>query len=192
MTISRKTALLGINDLKIFPITEDSSSAFTVGNAVDVPGIRQLSVTFDIEEKELTGDEKTLAVASKIKAVSFSSEYAELSLDVLSALSGGSVSTNPDGSSASFSLGDSDKPDYFQLQAKIDGTDSITGGDCHICIYKAKVTAMPINGVEGDFATYTFEGKGVYTAHQFGSSKSKLIDVDFHSTAVEISAKTSD
>ena len=70
MTISRKTALLGINDLKIFPITEDSSEKFTVGSGVDVPGIRQLSVTFDIDEKELTGDEKTLAVASKIKAVS--------------------------------------------------------------------------------------------------------------------------
>lgn len=191
MTISRKTALLGINDLKIFPITEDNEEKFTVGDGVDVPGIRQISVTFDIDEKELTGDEKTLAVASKIKAVSFTSEYAELSLDVLSALSGGSVSTSSNGESATFSLGGDDKPDYFQLLAKIDGTDSISGGDCHICIYKAKVTAMPINGVEGDFATYTFEGKGVFTAHQFGGSKAKLIDVDFHAKAEEISPKVS-
>lgn len=192
MTISKKTALLGINDLKIFPITEDSDVKFTVGDGIDVPGIRQLSVTFDIDEKELTGDEKTLAVASKIKAVSFSSEYAELSLDVLSALSGGSVSTATDGKTATFSLSDGDKPDYFQLQAKIDGTDSISGGDCHICIYKAKVTAMPINGVEGDFATYTFEGKGVFTAHNFDGKKAKLIDVDFHSTAAELTAKVSE
>ncbi|MGN0014235.1 MAG: hypothetical protein ACI37T_02315 [Candidatus Gastranaerophilaceae bacterium] len=193
MTISKKTALLGVNDLKIFPVTKDDSTGFTTGSAIDVPGIRQISVTFDIDEKELTGDEKTLAVSSKIKSVSFTSEYAELSLDVLGALSGGKVSVASGSSSetATFSFSDGDKPSYFQLQAKIDGTDSITGGDCHICIYKAKVTAMPINGVQSDFATYTFEGKGVYTEYLFGGTSSKLIDIDFNSTAKELTAKTS-
>ena len=51
MTISKKTALLGVNDLKIFPITKDDSTAFTTGNAIDVPGIRQISITFDIKCK---------------------------------------------------------------------------------------------------------------------------------------------
>lgn len=192
MTISNKTALLGVNDLKIFPITQDDESAFTTGNPIDVPGIRQISVTFDIDEKELTGDEKTLAVASKIKAVSFTSEYAELSLEVLSALSGGSLTTTTSQNveTATFSLSENNKPAYFQLQAKIDGTENISGGDCHICIYKAKVTAMPINGVQGDFATYTFEGKGVYTQYKF-NGKSKLIDIDFNSSAKELSAKNS-
>lgn len=193
MTISKKTALLGVNDLKIFPVTKDDSTGFTTGSAIDVPGIRQISVTFDIDEKELTGDEKTLAVSSKIKSVSFTSEYAELSLDVLGALSGGKVSVaNGSGSeTASFSFSEGDMPSYFQLQAKIDGTDSITGGDCHICIYKAKVTAMPINGVQSDFATYTFEGKGVYTEHLFGGTSSKLIDIDFNSAAKNLTAKVS-
>lgn len=195
MTISKKTALLEVNDLKIFPITKDDAETFTTGSAIDVPGIRQISITFDIDEKELTGDEKTLAVASKVKAVSFTSEYAELSLDVLAALSGGSVSTDTDTQnsteSATFSFSGGDKPSYFQLQAKIDGTEGITGGDCHICIYKAKVTAMPINGVQGDFATYTFEGKGVFTECLFGGTKSKLIDIDFNSQAKDLTAKTS-
>ncbi len=191
MTISKKTALLGVNDLKIFPITQDSASAFTAGTAIDVPGVRQISVTFEIDEKELTGDEKTLAVASKVKAVSFTSEYAELSLDVLSALSGGTVTTTTgNNETATFSFGEGDKPAYFQLQAKIDGTDSIIGGDCHICIYKAKVTAMPINGVQSDFAVYTFEGIGVYTQYAFGG-KPKLIDIDFHTTATDLTAKVS-
>lgn len=193
MTISKKTALLGVNDLKIFPVTKDDSTGFTTGTGIDVPGIRQISVTFEIDEKELTGDEKTLAVSSKVKSVSFSSEYAELSLDVLAALSGGSVavSTNNNTETASFSFDSDDVPDYFQLQAKIDGTEGISGGDCHICIYKAKVTAMPINGVQGDFATYTFEGKGVFTEHLFGGTKAKLIDIDFHSQAVALTAKNS-
>ena len=132
MTISKKTALLGVNDLKIFPVTKDDASAFTTGSAIDVPGVRQISVTFDIDEKELTGDEKTLAVSSKIKGISFTSEYAELSLDVLAALSGGSVTVDTASDSsetAAYSFGEGDKPAYFQLQAKIDGTDSIIGGD---------------------------------------------------------------
>ena len=192
MTISKKTALLGVNDLKIFPVTKDDSSGFHVSAGIDVPGVRQISLTFDIEEKELTGDEKTLAVSSKIKSIAFTSEYAELSLDVLSALSGGKVSqtgTSPN-DSATFSYTANDKPAYFQLQAKIDGTEDIVGGDCHFCIYKAKVTAMPINGVQGDFATYTFEGKGVYTEYAFGSAGSKLLDITFNSTAKELAAKT--
>ena len=193
MTISKKTALLGVNDLKIFPVTKDDSTGFTTGTGIDVPGIRQISVTFEIDEKELTGDEKTLAVSSKVKSVSFVSEYAELSLDVLAALSGGSVSVTSANNTetASFTFEADDIPSYFQLQAKIDGTDSISGGDCHICIYKAKVTAMPINGVQGDFATYTFEGKGVFTEYLFGGTKSKLIDIDFHSQAVALTAKNS-
>lgn len=191
MTISKKTALLGVNDLKIFPVTNDSQSKFTTGAAIDVPGVRQISITFDIDEKELTGDEKTLAVSSKVKAVSFTSEYAELSLDVLSALTGGDVSVNTTNNieTATYSFSDNDKPAYFQLQAKIDGTEGIIGGDCHFCIYKAKATAMPINGVQGDFATYTFEGKGVFTECLFGNGKAKLIDIDFHSTAKELTAK---
>lgn len=195
MTISHKTALLGVDDLKIFPIENDSADEFVVGEGIDVPGVRQISLTFEIEQKELTGDEKTLAVSSKIKSVTFNSEYAELSLDVLSALSGGSVSTSGtgDGESAVFSFSDGDLPKYFQLQAKINGTDSIVGGDCHICIYKAKASAIPINGTQNDFATYTFDGKGVFTEYKFGSAnaKAKLIDIDFNAAAKELSAKCS-
>ena len=195
MTISHKTALLGVDDLKIFPITNDSEESFTVSEGIDVPGVRQISLTFEIEQKELTGDEKTLAISSKIKSVTFNSEYAELSLDVLSALSGGSVSSagNGDSESASFSFSDGDLPKYFQLQAKINGTDSIVGGDCHIVIYKCKASAIPINGVQSDFATYTFDGKGVFTEHKFGADtpKAKLVDINFNAKAKELSAVVS-
>lgn len=195
MAISHKTALLGVDDLKIFPITNDSEESFTVAEGIDVPGVRQISLTFEIDQKELTGDEKTLAVSSKIKSVTFNSEYAELSLDVLSALSGGSVSTNgaDDSESASFSFSDGDLPQYFQLQAKINGTDSIVGGDCHIIIYKCKASAIPINGVQSDFATYTFDGKGVFTEYKFGSEspKAKLIDINFNAKAKDLSAVVS-
>lgn len=195
MAISHKTALLGVDDLKIFPITNDSEDSYTVSDGIDVPGVRQISLTFEIDQKELTGDEKTLAVSSKIKSITFNSEYAELSLDVLAALSGGAVSTSGTGDTetASFSFSDGDLPSYFQLQAKINGTDSIVGGDCHIIIYKCKASAIPINGVQSDFATYTFDGKGVFTEHKFGSSSpvAKLVDINFNAKAKDLSAITS-
>ena len=80
-----------------------------------------------------------------------------------------------------------------ELQAKIDGTDSIVGGDCHIIIYKCKASAIPINGVQSDFATYTFDGKGVFTEHKFGTSspKAKLVDINFNAKAKDLTAVTS-
>ena len=51
MAISHKTALLGVDDLKIFPITNDSEESYTVGDGIDVPGVRQISLTYEIEEK---------------------------------------------------------------------------------------------------------------------------------------------
>lgn len=195
MTISHKTALLGVDDLKIFPITNDTEESFTLGEGLDVPGVRQISLTFEIEQKELTGDEKTLAVSSKIKSVTFNSEYAELSLDVLAALSGGSVSTSGEGDSesATFTFADGDLPTYFQLQAKINGTDSIVGGDCHIVLYKCKASAIPINGVQSDFATYTFDGKGVFTEYKFGTTdkRARLVDINFNAKAKELAPITS-
>ena len=76
------------------------------------------------------------------------------------------------------------------MQAKINGTDSIVGGDCHIVIYKCKASAIPINGVQSDFATYTFDGKGVFTEFKFGTDapKAKLIDINFNAKAKELSA----
>ena len=71
MAVSKKTALLGVDDCKIYPITADTSSTFTCGTGVDVPGIKQISVTLEVDEKELTGDERTLATSAKIKSVTF-------------------------------------------------------------------------------------------------------------------------
>lgn len=188
MPITHVTPILGVDDCKIYPITVDSENAFTLGTAVDVPGIKQVSLTLEIDEKELTGDEKTLAVSSKIKSVTVNSEYAKLSLDVLTALSGGSV-TDTAATKATLRIGEKAIPTYFQLQMQIKGTDDIIGGDCHLIVYKAKATAIPINGTEGDYATCTFDAKGVFTNCKWGSTvnEARLVDVDLNSTAVNLS-----
>ena len=169
MALKTVTKLFGVDDAKLFPVTEDSEAQFVCGEGIDLPGVRQISLTYEIEEKSLTGDEKVLEVSNKIKSVTFNMEYAKLSLEVLAQLTGGTYTTTGEDDSAvgSYTFGGGDLPNYFQLKAQILDT-SNDGGDVHFCIYKAKATAIPINGVQNDFATLTFDGKGVYTEHEFG------------------------
>ncbi len=192
MALKTVTKLFGVDDAKLFPVTEDSETQFTCGTGIDLPGVRQISLTYEIEEKSLTGDEKVLDVSNKIKSVSFNIEYAKLSLEVLAQLTGGSYSTSgsDDTETAVFSFGGGDLPNYFQLKAQILDTNN-DGGDVHFCIYKAKATAIPLNGVQDDFATLTFDGRGVYTEHEFGeegSKQTKLIDIEIHAKAKDLAA----
>lgn len=191
MALKTVTKLFGVDDAKLFPITEDSDAKFTCAEGIDLPGVRQISLTYEIEEKSLTGDEKVLDISNKIKSVTFNMEYAKLSLEVLAQLTGGSYSVTGSGEEevGTFSFGGEDLPNYFQLKAQILDT-SNDGGDVHFCIYKAKATAIPLNGVQDDFATLTFDGKGVYTEHKFGieHKQTKLIDIEIHSKAKELSA----
>ena len=192
MALKTVTKLFGVDDAKLFPILEDSETQFVCGEGIDLPGVRQISLTYEIEEKSLTGDEKVLEISNKIKSVTFNMEYAKLSLEVLAQLTGGSYSKTGEGEAevGTFSFGGGDLPNYFQLKAQILDT-SNDGGDVHFCIYKAKATAIPLNGVQDDFATLTFDGKGVYTEHEFGkdvSKQTKLIDIEIHSKAVELNS----
>ncbi len=192
MALKTVTKLFGVDDAKLFPVTEDSETQFTCGEGIDLPGVRQISLTYEIEEKSLTGDEKVLEVSNKIKSVTFNMEYAKLSLEVLAQLTGGTYTTTGSGDSETgvFTFGGGDLPNYFQLKAQILDT-SNDGGDVHFCIYKAKATAIPLNGVQDDFATLTFDGKGVYTEHEFGeegSKQTKLIDIEIHSKAKDLAA----
>ena len=192
MALKTVTKLFGVDDAKLFPVTEDSETQFTCATGIDLPGVRQISLTYEIEEKSLTGDEKVLDVSNKIKSVSFNMEYAKLSLEVLAQLTGGSYSTSgsDDAETATFSFGGGDLPNYFQLKAQILDTNN-EGGDVHFCIYKAKATAIPLNGVQDDFATLTFDGRGVYTEHEFGeegSKQTKLIDIEIHAKAKDLTA----
>ena len=192
MALKTVTKLFGVDDAKLFPVTEDSETKFTCGDGIDLPGVRQISVTYEMEEKSLTGDEKVLEVSNKIKSVTFNMEYAKNTLEILAQLTGGSYTKtgSDDDEVGTFSFGGGDLPNYFQLKAQILDT-SNDCGDVHFCIYKAKATAIPINGVQDDFATLTFDGKGVYTEHEFGvegSKQTKLIDIEIHSKAKDLTA----
>lgn len=193
MAVKKVTKIYGVDDIKVFPVTKDDETGFACGDSVDMVGARQISVDFEIEEKELTGDEMTLDTSAKIKSVTFNFEVAKLNLEAMALFSGGTISTTgmEDTEKATYSLGSkaSYNQKYFQLQAKINSTDN-DGGDLHICIYKAKATSMPMNGVEQDYAKFTVDGRGVFTSYEFSDEK-KLIDIDVNKKAVALTAKVS-
>ena len=53
--------------------------------------------------------------------------------------------------------------------------------------YKAKATATPINGTEDDYATFTIDCKGVFTAYKF-TNEQKLVDIVINKTITDLAA----
>lgn len=192
MAITKVTKVYGVDDFKVFPITADTDSTFTCGNAVDGVGVKQVSLTFEMEEKELTGDEMTLDTIAKVKSITVSTEVAKLNLPLWAELTGGTVTDSTNSSTLSIGSKASGNQKYLQAQFQIKETDN-AGGDIQFIVYKAKATSAPINGTEDDYATFTIDLKGVFTTHKFGTgsdAEHKLIDIKVNETASNLSAVT--
>lgn len=181
MAVTTITKVYGVDDFKMYPVTQDDDKGFTVGEEIDGVGVKSVSLTFEADEQELTGDEMTLDTMSKIKSISVSAEVAKLNLKAMALFSGGYVKEDTDSATLSIGSDASGKQDYFQAQFQIKATDN-KGGDLHYIVYKAKATSTPINGTEGDYATFTIDCKGVFTTHEFpgreeGKTEQKLVDI---------------
>ena len=131
MALPKKTYVFGVDDCKLFPISADTDTTFTCEDGIDVPGIKQISITPNVELKSLTGDEMTVATKVKQPDVACTIEFAELSQEILAAITGGTVVEGSGNST--FRVEEGNDPPYFQLQAKINGVDY--AGDMHIIIY---------------------------------------------------------
>ena len=186
MAIPKKTYVFGVDDCKIFPISTDTASSFACSSGIDVPGIKQISITPTVELKTLTGDEMTLATSVKQPDVAVTIEFAELSPEVLAAITGGTV-TEATGSTT-FRVEEGNTPPYFQLQAQIKGVDY--EGDLHIIIYKAKYSNAPVNGTESDFTTFSIDCTGAYTNCKWGASKGRLWETKQNASTTTLTAVT--
>lgn len=81
------TFTFDVQDAKIWPMLTDTiGQTPTYGDAVDVPGINNVTVEPEFISAVLKGDAKTLARRARIDSMNFSAGYSLLSLDVLGAL----------------------------------------------------------------------------------------------------------
>lgn len=189
MALGKESFFYGVADLKIFPITADTASTYTLGDGIDIPGVKNFSVEPNIDSKTLSGDEKDMAVVTKIKSFKFSAEHAKLSLDALKALQGGRITATGE-TQQKYSFQDGDKPEYFQLQASVTDADV---GSVTLVLYKCKIESYPVAGKEGDFSTFSFSGTAVFPNKTFdrGScSKSLPYEIIFDSTVTTLTGIT--
>lgn len=186
MPISRVTKLYAVQDAKIAPLTSDPAGGTpTYGALIDVPGIKSMEISGDIEVKELRGDNTLLDSDSSISNVTVSFPHAKLSLDVLKALISSTVTdsgTTPAQTSV-WEMDNTAKPAPFKLEGvtPVSGGDLI-GGDVHFTLHKCILSSFPGIGLaEEDYRTIENEARCVPLI-----STGKWIKVTINETAAAI------
>ena len=193
MTVKTTTKVFGIDQIMLYPISADNSSTYSVSDGVELPGAKSLEVTFVIDEKNLSGNELILDIYSKVKKLTFSASFAKLELEVLKSALGGVLTqnTNAGGNSAVLSVQNGGNTGYFQLVAKVSGTDE---GSLFLHLMKCKAAAIPIKASESDFAAFSLSGSGIYTTKKFTKNSTTaeiLMDIAMFDNSQAISAVTS-
>lgn len=162
MPLSRVTKLYSVQDAKISPLTADPAAGSpTYGTPLDAPGIQQMSISGDVEVKTLRGDNTKLATNVSLTNIQVQVTMAKLSLDVLAAILGGTVTdagTTPAQTSTWDLTGDTATLPPFKLEGVTppNGVD-IVGGDLHWVLHKLTLSAFPDLGfAQEDFRTISF------------------------------------
>lgn len=187
MPISRVTKLYAVTDAKIAPLLADPEGGTpSYGAGIDVPGIKSMEISGEMETRELRGDNRLLDSDSFLTNVTVSFPHAKLSLDVLAALLGGDVTdagTTP-AQSATWDMGSEARPLPFRLEGATPtgGSDQI-GGDVHFILHKCVLSSFPSMGLaEEDYRTIEMEARAVPLI-----STGKWLTVAINETAVPIS-----
>lgn len=162
MPFSRVTKVYAISDAKIAPLTADPASGTpTYGALIDVPGIKTLEISGDVEVKQLRGDNTLLASNSAITNVQVAVSHAKLSLDVLVAILGGTVTDSGTGATevSTWDLSNTNAtlpPFKLEGVTPSGGVDTV-GGDMHVVLHKVSLAGFPDLGfAEEDYRIASF------------------------------------
>lgn len=186
MPLPTTVKLMELADAKIAKLTADSATEPTYDTLVDLPGVVKIGVAPKAETKKLYGDSKLLDIYQKTTEVELDVECAELSLEALQVLLGGTVTqggTTPN-QTVTYSLTAADStPPYFKLEGQWLYADEALG-DVHIVLYKCKVSDPPsteINDASGNFGTMKFKAIAIPAA-----SNGKWFDIIGNETKTDI------
>jgi hypothetical protein len=182
--ITHVTKLLAVDDAKIAKLTADSGTAPTYGALIDIPGIKKVALTLEIETKELRGDNRRLDSSSLLVGCSLAFGKAKLNLDASAVIAGGTVvdSGVAPAQKATWSRAAADVMGQWKFEARTpgNGTD-VVGGDGHLVVYKLTGTAHPLGLAEEDYQLYDVEASGAYL-----DSTGKLFDLVLNETSAVI------
>ena len=134
----------GLNDIKITDITGSTQ--------VDLPRARVMQFAEALVQAELTGDDKTIAVASISDKVEWSLESGGIPLEAYALMTGRTVVTagSSPNETKTLTVKAGESFPYFKVYGKSLGDGD--GADVHILIKKCKLTSAP----EGSFGGAEF------------------------------------
>jgi hypothetical protein len=166
MAVTHVTKVFAAKDCKLWPLTADTApSTLTYGTGVDVPGLKSITITGDVNTVELRGDNTKLDASSSMGGITVSLEFAKLSLDVLSSIFAATTvdaGTDPNATATWTMLGTTGFS-YVGLTAQAVGADPVVG-DVMFSIYKLIPSSFPEMGLaEEDYKTNTVEFEAVPT-----------------------------
>lgn len=181
MTVSPVSKLYSTEDCKVAALTSDVTGYAVYGTAIDVPGIRQVTMTPQIESKSLRGDNRELDADSTLVAVELSIEHAKINFDALEVFLGGTWTGGA--STGTYVQSDSGSLPYFQIgwRTPTSGGDDV-GGDVQFRVFKAKITAYTLGTAFEDYQILSATARGVYRL-----ADDKLFDATVNATAAAIS-----
>lgn len=155
----RVIKLFAVEDCKIRKVlTDPEGGAATYGPALDVPGIKNVAISGDVNTVQLRGDNRALESDTVITGLTATYDHAKLSMDVLEVLLGGATVSTAEtavgakDSKETFTLGADDVFGEYVLEAKTPRYSD--GSDVHIRLGKLKLSSFPELGLtEEDYKT---------------------------------------
>lgn len=140
----------GLRDVRITPYT-DSTATVLAGASIDLPNGRTFSFAETENFEELRGDDSLVAVHGAGPQVSWSLEGGGVSLEVVQAMYGGTITssgTTPNRIKRLRKLKTDQRP-YFKVEGQMI---SDSGGDLHAVIFRCRAT----DDLSGEFADGQF------------------------------------
>ena len=187
----KETITLGIRDLKISPLIKDDSTGVEYGAPVDVPGVKEISITLIQDEKELTGDGVILDIYNKRKGYEVSFKNAQFTQAVLDIINGSTTTSSGTVNNKIYTTKDKaeDEPGYFALEFAPER--SVGEKDYHRVLYKVNGTYSE-EYTEEDYMVCSFTGKGVARTYdkQFGERRTHDVVTDITQIPVVIGSSS--
>lgn len=150
MALTHISKVFAVKDAKVRPLLSDLDGGTpSYGPYVDLPGIKSVKISGDVESKELRGDNRLLDSDSVLTNVSVDFEYAKLSLDAFGVFFANApvVDVTTPAATAEWTLMADTKMAPFGFAAVSVAAD-IIGGDVIVELYKCVLSGFPELGME--------------------------------------------
>lgn len=186
MPISHVSKVFAAKDAKLWPLTADPAGGSpTYGTGIDVPGLKTVTITGEVNTVSLRGDNSLLDSASSMGGIEVEMEFAKMSLDILAAVFAATTvdsGTTPNQKAVWTMLGTTGF-NYVGLTCQAVGADVITG-DVQFAIYKMIPSSFPEMGLEEeDYKTSSITFSAVPLLSNF-----KWVGTTLNETAAALAA----